>query len=368
MKQTAPKTASLLTTASIVALLAFGVINGEAKAAEGLVLENNQQLIGEDLVPLEHRRLRGELPELSNWVAESFSDDPGEATHYLPDTLAPIVLPDGRSGLSFVTWESGGFWRHMVVRETENELSHYRTPMSPANRDGKPVFEEALGIELPETPYADLDEQTYAAQSEDEQGKSLPFTMSRASKADAFAQAAATASMAYGSYLGSFNGVAIYSNGSNGYYSGSTNAVNGYTTGIKWQCVEFTTRYFWQKFGRKIGGGNANTQFSNALAKGLNRAPNGSSNGPQAGNLICSNGGSYGHCAIVASVNPSAGYLAVVEQNWANNGADANQSHRLSLKVTTSGGKNFYNVGGFNSSYPVVGWMWPCSGTCKEYR
>src|SRR5947207_3415286 len=46
----------------------------------------------------------------------------------------------------------------------------------------------------------------------------------------------------FGTDLGSFNGVTVFSNGSSGYYSGLSNTLNGIYTGIKWQCVEYVRR------------------------------------------------------------------------------------------------------------------------------
>jgi surface antigen len=151
--------------------------------------------------------------------------------------------------------------------------------------------------------------------------------------------------------VGSYRGVNAYSNGSTGYYSGKSNYYNGYRTGIKWQCVEYADRFFKAIFNRQITGGNANTYYSNASAKGLNRAPNGGTNGPRPGNILCSAGGSYGHVAIIREVGPN--YIKVIQQNWSNSSSDNSKT----LAMTVSNGK--YTVSGFSSSYPVQGWLWP---------
>jgi len=166
----------------------------------------------------------------------------------------------------------------------------------------------------------------------------------------------------YNTYLGSFNNVYVYSNGTPGYVSGQTNNVNGYITGYKWQCVEFVNKYFWLKFGRKIAGGNANTYYANASGKNLNKAANGGTNKPQVGNILASNGGSYGHVAIIRSVpsTPSTGTytIYVAQQNFTETTQDV--SYPISMKVTKdSAGALHYTVSGFSSSYPVQGWMWP---------
>lgn len=166
----------------------------------------------------------------------------------------------------------------------------------------------------------------------------------------------------FNTYLGSFNNVYVYSNGSPGYFSKQTNKVNGYITGYKWQCVEFVNRYFWLKFGKKLGNGDANTYYANASSKGLNKAANGGTNKPQVGNILASNGGSNGHVAIIRSVpsTPKTGdyTIYVAQQNFKESSQDV--SYPIKMKVTKdSKGAYHYTVSGFSSSYPVQGWMWP---------
>ena len=335
----------------VMAALSLGAaVSGQVPAivaeVDGLVLQSDQQLVGKDLVPLSHTQIRDpRSPE--EWVEARYG-----ATHSLP--LEPVTLPDGRSGLTFLIGEQGAPYRHLVVEDEMGVLSHYRTPVNAANKDGIPAFREALDVELPSAGPGDLDAVDAAPEMTQAPASATP-------------ERAAQAASSYGTRLGSFNGVDVYSNGSSSYASNVYYTLNGYRTGMKWQCVEYTSRYFWQKFARKIAGGNANSFYSSALSKGLNRAPNGSTKSPQVGNLICRNGGSYGHCAIVSSVNASSGYLTVVHQNWSNTTADAT-GKQLTLSKKTVNGKTTYTVGGFSTNYPVVGWMWPCTGTCKEYK
>lgn len=166
----------------------------------------------------------------------------------------------------------------------------------------------------------------------------------------------------WNTYLGSFNDVYVYSNGYVSYFSNKTNSVNGYVTGYKWQCVEFVNRYFWLKFGKKIAGGHAKTYYANASIKGLNRAPNGGTDKPRVGNILVSEGGTYGHVAIIRSV-PSTPYtgtytLYVAHQNWINDKRDV--SYPIKMTVwKDSGGKVRYSLSGFSTSYPIKGWLWP---------
>lgn len=85
----------------------------------------------------------------------------------------------------------------------------------------------------------------------------------------------------FGTYLGEFNDVWVFSNGSDNYYSGEPNDIDGTYTGIKWQCVEYVRRYYLLKFGvdlaSKYSGehANANTWYDNADKMELDGHPNG---------------------------------------------------------------------------------------------
>ena len=110
----------------------------------------------------------------------------------------------------------------------------------------------------------------------------------------------------FGAVLGSFNGVTSYSNGSVGYVSNQYNYIGSTNTGMKWQCVEYVNRYYYSIYGLDLKStgiyGNANHYFSNATSAGLNAYSNGSTTPPQVGDIICSNGGIYGHVGIIREV------------------------------------------------------------------
>jgi surface antigen len=117
----------------------------------------------------------------------------------------------------------------------------------------------------------------------------------------------------FGTYLGQFNTVAAYSNGSVGYYSGQRNSVNGVDTGIKWQCVEFVRRYFYIMFGISPNGGNALDWYPNAASLGLDRYQNSGTTPPQVGDILCkgyTQGTPYGHVAIIKRVENNRVYTA----------------------------------------------------------
>jgi surface antigen len=152
--------------------------------------------------------------------------------------------------------------------------------------------------------------------------------------------------LSYGSYVGAFNGINAYSNGSNGYVSGVYSCC-----GLQWQCVEFPNRYYSQKLGHKNlkGTGNANTYFSTASSKGLVAYANGGSTPPAVGDMLPSAGGPYGHIALVREVGSN--YIKVIHQNWSNDTRDSSKT----LSMSVINGK--YTVGPFSASYPVQGWM-----------
>lgn len=149
--------------------------------------------------------------------------------------------------------------------------------------------------------------------------------------------------------VGTFNGVIAYSNGTIGYVSNVYNTATGINTGMKWQCVEYVNRYYYTvyKLDLKSTGiyGNANHYYNNAASSGLNAYSNGGATAPQVGDIICSNGGSYGHVAIIREVGTN--YVKVIQQNWSN---DANDESKT---LTRSGN----TIGDFGSGYPVIGWL-----------
>jgi len=161
----------------------------------------------------------------------------------------------------------------------------------------------------------------------------------------------------FGSELGQFNGVTIYSNGNDTYVGTerSYSTINSIKkdVGVKWQCVEFVNRYYWQQYGialRDKYSGNANRFWNNASTMGLDSFSNGGTAIiPQVGDILVSNGGANGHVAIVRSV--SSNQVCVAHQNFANSTADENKC----LTMTSANGR--YTVAEFNGNLPIVGWL-----------
>lgn len=134
----------------------------------------------------------------------------------------------------------------------------------------------------------------------------------------------------------------------------NTNNAAGYNSGLKWQCVEFINRYYYQTYSKdiKVGGGDAKDYFSDTFAqtKGLVKYSNGGSVPPQIGDIIVSVGngapGNVGHVAIVWKVDSNGIHLA--QQNWDEGRFDSD----FFLPINPGN-----TVANFSSSYPVTGWL-----------
>lgn len=128
-----------------------------------------------------------------------------------------------------------------------------------------------------------------------------------------------------GQPLDSLNGVMVYYNGMVGHTDGRNTAPDGYNIGMKYQCVEFVKRYYYQRLNHKMPDayGNAKDFYDATLAdssfnakRGLMQYSNGSKARPQAEDLLIFDGhkgNPYGHVAIVAWVTDSN--LCIIQQN-----------------------------------------------------
>lgn len=167
---------------------------------------------------------------------------------------------------------------------------------------------------------------------------------------------------AYGIVTGTYNGVRSYSNGSTGTVSNEYNFVNGTNTGMKWQCVELVNRYYLVNYGKnvRVAGHNANDYYPNASQHGLISFANNGSVAPAPGDILCSNSQEYGHVAIIREVGN--GFIKVIQQNWFSDWRD----EEFSLNYSNSGG--IHSVDGFNSSYPIAGWLRVEGSGTDEFR
>ncbi len=128
-----------------------------------------------------------------------------------------------------------------------------------------------------------------------------------------------------GEKLDSLHGVYVFYNGGIGNVEGRNLAADGYNLGLRYQCVEFVKRYYYQHFNHKMPDtyGNAKDFFdTNVLDGKLNtkrdliQFTNPSITQPQIGDLLimAGNGGNpYGHVAIISEVNSSS--IEIIQQN-----------------------------------------------------
>ncbi|HMC97264.1 MAG TPA: CHAP domain-containing protein [Flavobacteriales bacterium] len=128
----------------------------------------------------------------------------------------------------------------------------------------------------------------------------------------------------HGDKLDSLNGVMVYCNGG---FSGNSgrSVVDGYNIGLKYQCVEFVKRYYFERFQHRMPNsyGDARDLFDATVAdgglnkdRGLLQFKNGSTSKPRAEDLLIldgSGGNPFGHVAIISRVED--GEVEVVQQN-----------------------------------------------------
>ena len=127
-----------------------------------------------------------------------------------------------------------------------------------------------------------------------------------------------------GDPLDSLNGVVVFCNGG---FSGNAgrNVIDGYNIGLKYQCVEFVKRYYFERFGHRMPNsyGHARDFFDSTVADGALNADrallqfcNGSAAMPEVDDLLVLDGwggNPYGHVAIISRVGD--GEVEVVQQN-----------------------------------------------------
>lgn len=128
-----------------------------------------------------------------------------------------------------------------------------------------------------------------------------------------------------GQKLDSLNHVYVYYNGGVR-HSGERNlAKDGYNIGLKYQCVEFAKRYYYEYYKHKMPDayGNAKDFFDASVEdgrlnakRGLLQYINNSISSPQVGDLVVFDGhagNSFGHVAIVSNVSDC--FVEIIQQN-----------------------------------------------------
>ena len=161
---------------------------------------------------------------------------------------------------------------------------------------------------------------------------------------------------AVGDQLDELNGVAIYYNGGVNTVRGRNLSKDGYNLGLRYQCVEFVKRYYFERHGHRMPDtyGHAKNFFDPSLGDGaLNEKramwqfTNGSAERPHAEDLLVfapSSLNRYGHVAIIASVD--ADVIQIAQQNPA-----PFDSSRENLTLSEHEGR-------WHISHPrVLGWL-----------
>lgn len=128
-----------------------------------------------------------------------------------------------------------------------------------------------------------------------------------------------------GEQIDDLNGVAIYFNGGVNTVEGRNLTPDGYNLGLRYQCVEFVKRYYFERHAHRMPDsyGHARDFFDPSLADGAHNGRramlqfrNGSSTQPEPDDLLVFEPwlfNRYGHVAIVASVD--IGELEIAQQN-----------------------------------------------------
>ena len=127
-----------------------------------------------------------------------------------------------------------------------------------------------------------------------------------------------------GQAIDSLNGVAVFYNGNVGNVTGR-NTTNGYNIGLKYQCVEFVKRYYYEFYKHKMPDsyGHAKSFYNSNILDGkhnkqrnLTQYTNPSKTRPKIGDLVVMDAtlfNPYGHVAIISKVTDNE--IEIIQQN-----------------------------------------------------
>ncbi len=159
-----------------------------------------------------------------------------------------------------------------------------------------------------------------------------------------------------GKVIDKLNGVKIYYNGKVSKVSGRNVTSDGYNLGLKYQCVEFVKRYYYEYYNHKMPNSYGNAKdfvnpnvYNGNLNKdrGLIQFKNGGNDSPQIGDLIVFGATPYnrfGHVAIVSNFKTNK--IQIAQQN-----PGANNPSREWIPLSKGDGKFF-----LNHQY-IIGWL-----------
>lgn len=134
-----------------------------------------------------------------------------------------------------------------------------------------------------------------------------------------------------GDPVDSLNGVYVFYNGSVGNVEGRNTTADGYNLGLKYQCVEFVKRYYYEHLNHKMpdSWGHAKSFYEASVADGnlnktrnLTQYSNPSHSKPKVNDLLIFDGtrwNEYGHVAIVSKVAENS--VEIIQQNPGANGS-----------------------------------------------
>jgi len=147
-----------------------------------------------------------------------------------------------------------------------------------------------------------------------------------------------------GQQVDSLNGVVVYYNGRVGNVTGRNTTTTGYNLGLKYQCVEFVKRYYYEYLKHEMPDsyGHAKDFFNTTLADGkynkqrnLTQYTNTSQTKPKVDDLLIFDGttfNKYGHVAIVSKVMDDE--IEIIQQNPGPNGKS-----RVTFKLKNKNGE-----------------------------
>lgn len=150
------------------------------------------------------------------------------------------------------------------------------------------------------------------------------------------------------------NGVPVFFNGKIGDTHGRHLTSDGYNLGLKWQCVEYVKRYYFQVYNHKMpySYGHAKDLFDNSLndvafneKRGLLQFRNVRYEKPKEGDMLIYDGTSYnpyGHVGIISRVTDTE--IELMQQNYGKKSRDT-----LALKTFNG----IYTV----ADYDILGWL-----------
>lgn len=157
-----------------------------------------------------------------------------------------------------------------------------------------------------------------------------------------------------GQEIDNLNGVSVYYNGWYSTVKGRNITADGYNLGLKYQCVEFVKRYYYEHLNHKMPNtyGHAKDYFNKSLldgqknkARNLYQYSNPSRSKPKVNDLLIYNASTFnkfGHVSIVSKVSDDE--IEVIQQNV---GSQTRETFTLSHK------NGLWKI----KSSRIVGWL-----------